>query len=252
MEYTVQQLAELAGISARTLRYYDQIGLLKPARINDSGYRIYGGEEIDLLQQILFYKALGFSLEEIKNVVTATDFHRLTALENQREQLLIKREQLDLMLANLEKSIAAQKGEIKMTAREKFEGLKHEMISANEKEFGQEVREKYGDEAMDSANAKLSGLSKEKFDEMQALEKELKELLARAMKTEDPAGELAQRVAALHKKWLLFFWSEYSKEAHAGLAHMYVQDPRFKAYYDEIEPGAAKFLRDAIVVFTQE
>ena len=89
MEYTVQNLGKLAGVSTRTLRYYDEIDILKPARINSSGYRIYGQAEVDRLQQILFYRELGVSLDRIKEIVTASSFNGATALKEHREQLLL-------------------------------------------------------------------------------------------------------------------------------------------------------------------
>ena len=88
MEYTVQKLSRLAGVSTRTLRYYDEIGILKPARINSSGYRIYGQAEIDRLQQILFYRQLEVSLDHIKELVTAPTYDGTQALREHREQLL--------------------------------------------------------------------------------------------------------------------------------------------------------------------
>src|SRR3954451_1504741 len=106
MEYTVQKLASLAGVSTRTLRYYDEIGILKPARINSSGYRIYGPAEVDRLQQILFYRELGVSLDHIKKIITAPSFNGPIALKEHHEQLLDKRKQLDLLIANVEKTIA--------------------------------------------------------------------------------------------------------------------------------------------------
>lgn len=81
MQYTVQKLAKLAGISSRTIRYYDEIGILKPARINSSGYRIYGTEEVDLLQQILFYREFDVTLEDIKNIITSPSYNVETALK---------------------------------------------------------------------------------------------------------------------------------------------------------------------------
>src|SRR4051812_26740937 len=105
MEYTVQKLARLAGISTRTLRYYDEIGILKPARINSSGYRIYGQTEVDRLQQILFYRELGVSLEQIREIVTSSSFNGVTALKEHREKLLEKRKQLDLLIDFKECSI---------------------------------------------------------------------------------------------------------------------------------------------------
>ncbi|MNR05058.1 HTH-type transcriptional activator mta [compost metagenome] len=96
MEYTVQHLGKLAGISTRTLRYYDEIELLMPARINSSGYRIYGQAEVDRLQQILFYRELGIPLEQIKEMMTSPSFDETNALRDHREQLLDKRKQLDI------------------------------------------------------------------------------------------------------------------------------------------------------------
>ena len=133
MEYTVNKLSKLAGISARTLRYYDEIGILKPARINSSGYRIYGQSEVNLLQQILFYKELGMPLENIKDIITDPTFDGNQALIEHHHKLLEKRKQLDLLILNIEKTIASVKGEIKMTDKEKFEGFKEKMINDNEK-----------------------------------------------------------------------------------------------------------------------
>lgn len=250
MEYTVQKLGRLAGISTRTLRYYDEIGILKPARINSSGYRIYGRAEVDRLQQILFYRELGVSLESIKSIVTAPAFDGAAALREHREKLLEKRQQLDQLIANVEKTIALTEGRIKMTDKEKFEGFKQKMLDENEKKYGKEIREKYGSEAVEKSNAKLKGMTEAQYDEVTKLAEEVMSTLAEAFKTGDPAGELAQKAAELHKKWLMYYWPEYSKEAHAGLAQMYVDDERFTAYYDKGQPGTAAFLRDAILIYT--
>ena len=250
MEYTVQKLGSLAGISTRTLRYYDEIGILTPARISSSGYRIYGQKEVDKLQQILFYRELGVSLESIKDIVSAPSFNGANALMEHREKLLEKREQLDMLIANVDKTIALTEGRIKMSNKEKFEGFKQKMVDDNEKKYGKEVREKYGKDTVEKSNAKVMNMSQEQYDEVTALAAQVTETLAEAFATGNPAGELAQKAADLHKKWLTYYWSEYSKEAHAGLAQMYVDDSRFTAYYDEKQPGTAEFLRDAILVYT--
>ena len=152
MEYTVQKLGLMAGISTRTLRYYDEIGILKPARINSSGYRIYGQAEVDKLQQILFYRELGVSLENIKDIVNDPSFDCLKALGEHREKLIEKRKQLDLLIANVDKSIASLERKISMTDPEKFEGFKQKIIDDNEKKYGKEIRAKYGDEQVDRSN----------------------------------------------------------------------------------------------------
>ncbi|MFF2875415.1 MerR family transcriptional regulator [Gottfriedia sp. NPDC057991] len=251
MEYTVQKLGLLAGISTRTLRYYDEIGILKPARINSSGYRIYGQAEVDRLQQILFYRELGMNLENIKEIITSPDFNSAKALNEHREQLLDKRKQLEILISNVEKSIALAEGRMTMSNIEKFEGFKKDMIEENEKKYGKEAREKYGDEAVNKANQKVMNMSEEDHKEVTRLAEELAKTLAEAFKTGDPSSEIAQKAAELHKQWLTFYWSKYSKEAHAGLAQMYVDDERFRAHYDKEQPGTAEFLRDAIHIYTQ-
>jgi DNA-binding transcriptional MerR regulator len=250
MEYTVQKLGRLAGISTRTLRYYDEIGILKPARVNSSGYRIYGEAEVDRLQQILFYRELGLSLDSIREIVTAPSFDRADALIEHREKLLGKRAQLDLLIANVDKTIALTERRITMSDKEKFEGFKQRMIDDNEKKYGKEIREKYGEDAVNKSNEKLANMTQEEHDEVERLRKEVDATLAEAFKNGDPASVIAQKAADLHKQWLTHYWSEYIKEAHAGFAQMYVDDERFKANYDYKQPGTAEFLRDAIRIYT--
>ncbi|MBN2910406.1 MerR family transcriptional regulator [Polycladomyces sp. WAk] len=249
MEYTVQKLARLAGVSTRTLRYYDEIGILKPARINSSGYRIYGQAEVNRLQQILFYKELGVSLDVIKEIVTSPSYDGAKALREHREQLLAKRKRLDVLIANVEKTIASMEGRIIMTDQEKFEGFKQQMIDENEAKYGKEIREKYGDDVVNRSNEKLKNMTKEEYEEVTRLADEVLATLAEAFENGDPASDIAQKTAELHKQWLMYFWGEYSKEAHANLAQMYVDDERFKAYYEK-QPGMTEFLRDAIHIYT--
>ncbi len=246
----MQKLGKLAGISTRTLRYYDEIGILKPARINSSGYRIYGQEEVDKLQQILFYRELGVSLTDIKNIINESSFDGFNALIEHRQKLLEKRNQIDLLIANVEKTIATKSGGIKMSNKEKFEGFKQKLIDENEKKYGKEIRGKYGEEEINKSNAKLKGMSEKEYAEVANLAEEVMSTLEAAFKTGYPSGELAQKTAELHRKWISYYWSSYSKEAHAGLAQMYVDDERFTAYYDAKQPGMAAFLRDAIFIYT--
>lgn len=250
MEYTVQKLASLAGVSSRTLRYYDEIGILKPARINSSGYRIYGQKEVDILQQILFYRELDVSLDTIEDIITAPTFDSKAVLQEHRQQLLKKRERLDLLISNVEKTIEQEEGSRKMSDQEKFEGFKEKMIEENEKKYGDEIREKYGNDVVNQSNKQLKGMSQEQYEEWGNLSAAVMDTLKEAFVEGDPASELGQKVADLHRQWLSYSWPSYSKEVHAGLAQMYVDDERFTAYYDKEQPGLAKFLRDAILIYT--
>ena len=252
MEYTVNALSRIAGVSKRTLRYYDEIKLLAPKRKNSNGYRIYGEQEVEKLQQILFYRNLDMPLEEIKQILNDVYFDSETALIDHRQRLLAQKVQLDQLLTTIDKTLASKRGEFNMSDKEKFEGFKKEIIEKNEAQYGEEIREKYSTETVENSNQKFAGLSQEEYDHMQQLSTQILEDLKAAMQTKNPESEEALQVAELHKEWLAFTWPSYSKEAHRGLAQMYVDDPRFTKYYDEpAGKGAAEFLRDAVFSYTK-
>jgi DNA-binding transcriptional MerR regulator len=250
MEYTILKLAGMAGISTRTLRYYDEIGILKPARMNSSGYRIYGQKEVDRLQQIMLYREMGVNLSSIHEILSSDSYDDTAALAEHLTKLLAQRQQLDLLITNVEKTIQYRKGKIKMSDKEKFNGFKQKMIDENEKKYGKEIREKYGDEQVEQSNKKLLNMTEEQYNSFQKLEQEVLDTLEAAFVIGDPAGELAQKAADLHRQWLSYTWGSYSKEAHAGVAQMYVDDERFTKYYDKKQPGMAAFLRDAVRIYT--
>lgn len=250
VEYTVQKLAKLAGVTGRTLRYYDEIGILKPARISASGYRIYGQAEVDMLQQILFYRELELDLESIQKIINAPSFNEVEALKEHRDKLLTKQKRLEGLIESVDRTLAAKEGSITMSDKEKFEAFKQNMIDKNEEKYGEEIRGKYGNETIDKSNAKVKGMSKGQYEQGEKLGEEVLNALNEAFKTGDPAGELAQKAADLHRQWLGYYWDSYSKEAHAGLAQMYVDDERFTTFYDKKQTGTAEFLRDAIYIYT--
>lgn len=249
MEYSVNQLSKMAGVSPRTLRYYDEIGLLRPLRVAASGYRLYGRNEVDTLQQILFYRSLDFPLAAIKEILSDPHFDRERAFAEHLSSLLAKRERLDALIDNVQKSLAALKGEETMTDREKFEGFTAQLVAENEQKYGREIREKYGNQIVEESNAKLKNMSQAQYDESIRLNHEFEAVLKEAIATGDVGGELAQRACDLHKQWLCIFYPRYNREYHRSLAEMYVQDERFQAHYDKLAPGCAKFLRDAIHIY---
>ena len=249
MEYSINKLSRMSGVSTRTLRYYDEIGLLKPARVASSGYRIYGQKQLDTLQQILFYRELEFSLEAIKKLLSAPEFDAEQAFETHLAALQNKRERLDRLIANVSRSISAMKGDYTMPDQEKFEGFKQALIDENEQKYGAEVRAKYGDAAADASNANLKHLTQAQYDESERLRAVFEETLKAAFGTGDPAGELAQKACGLHKQWLCVFYPSYSREYHMGLGELYTSDERFRANYDKLASGCTEFLRDAINIY---
>lgn len=253
MEYTVQQLAKLAGVSARTLRWYDKTGLLRPGR-EENGYRVYTVREVDRLQQILFYREMGFELARIGELLMQDEADRLAALLRQKQALTDRQRQIERLIATVDQTIASIKEDLPMTDKEKFEGFQKEQVEQNEKQYGAEVRAAYGDEAMDAANRKRMSLSQAQYTQMTELAETINRRLAAAVAAgADPAGDEGRQIAQLHKDWLLYTWNFYTPAAHAALAQGYVADERFTAYYDAAAcPGAAVFLRDAVCAFCAE
>lgn len=252
MEYSIKELADLAGVTTRTLRYYDEISLLKPRRINSSGYRIYGEDEVDLLQQILFYKSMDMKLKDIKEIISGPDFDIPIALMDHLQQLVLRRNQLDQLISTVEKTIAYNKGEIRMSNKEKFEGFKNEKLAENEKKFGKEVRAIYGEGNVESSSKRFMNLSEDAYRRMGDIEGEMFGYLKEVVKTKNLESEIAKKVYEIHKSWLAFTWESYSVDAHMGLAKMYVEDERFAKYYDtRAGVGAAKLLHDIIIKYAK-
>lgn len=251
MEYTTSEMAALSGVTTRTLRYYDAIGLLKPAAIRSNGYRIYGPDQVDTLQQILFYRELEFPLNRIRSILTAPDYARESALSEQLEALKARQKRIETLIATATRTLDALKGDLIMKDTEKFEGFKAEIIAKNEDRYGAEIRSRYGDATVDGVNARIQGMSEETWQRAQALEKDVAQALKCAAATGNTTGEEARKLCGLHSQWLKCYWTPgmYTPAAHIALAQGYVTDERFAAYYDAIVPGGATFLRDALVAF---
>ena len=230
MEYSIQELARLSGVTTRTLRWYDQIGLLKPGRVAENGYRRYGPAQVDRLQDILYYRALGVELAQIRACLDEGERARLDGL----------------IRSDTDTIHAEERNEI-MRDEQKFEVFKRQAVERNEALYGREVREQYGDAQMDEANAAVMGLTQEQYRTWTGLGEEIRAGLERAVSEKlPPEGEEGRRIAALHRRWLTLTGSRYDPGKHRGLAALYTEDPRFTAYYDRSVPGCAQFLRAAV------
>lgn len=247
MEYNISQLSKLSGVSARTLRYYDEINLLHPSRTNEAGYRFYGDKEVNLLQQILFYRERGLSLEKIRFILYDENFDMLKALNEHLTELENRRERLSKLIDTVKDTIASVKGEFIMCDSEKFEAFKKDVVDQYEKLYGEEAREKYGDSEVDMAVNKVLSLSKEDYEKFQTLGKKVMEALKAAVISKaSPESETGRSVASLHKEWLGYSWKDYTEQKHKGVVSLYVQDERFKKYYDREQDGCADFLLAAV------
>lgn len=247
MEYSIRELSELAGVSARTLRYYDEINLLKPLYVNDAGYRYYGEKELVILQQILFYRERGFELKNIQKIIYQENFDVMNALEDHLRELEERRKHMESLIRTVKQTILSMKGEYHMSDQEKFQAFKERLIRENEEKYGAEIREKYGDEEMDASNQKLLNMTEEEWERFHSLGAEicnrLKEAVLAGIK---PDSEEAKRIVILHKEWLSKTWKQYTAEAHKAIANGYICDERFKMYYDKEVPGCAQLLEQAI------
>lgn len=243
--HTIQQLAALAQVSTRTLRYYDEIQLLAPAQYSEAGYRLYGEAEENRLQQILFYKELGMPLEQIKAILAADDFNALAALQSHKATLEKKQQRIHALLQTITTTINHLEEEIIMPTQEKFEGFKAQQIANNEKQFGKEVRQKYGTTTIDKANAKYQSLTQSQMQEAQAIEQQLFATLALAIS--ENMMQYDEQIANLHAAWLQFFLPQYTEGLHQGIVEGYLADERFIHYYDkQIAEGATAILHRAI------
>ena len=239
MQYTVKQLADLAKVTRRTLHYYDQIGLLEPESVAENGYRIYGERAVYRLQQILFYRELGFSLDEIQTALNHPDFNLLQALESQHNGLLERRERLDRLIQSVELTKMRLKGEIRMDDQQLFEAFSDEQ----EKQYAMEAVQTWGEEAARGIR-KWHAYGEQKQaairQEGNAIYLDMVKLL-----DQNPESPQVQDVVARWHQHMRYFY-EPSKERLLGLGEMYVESPDFRATFDRIHPDLASFMRSAI------
>ena len=232
-EYSIQQLAKLSGVTTRTLRWYDTLGLLKPQRAAENGYRRYTQADVDRLQDILFYRALGVELRSIKACLDDPSFDRLAALRRHLQALEHQRAELDGLIQSVKDTIEAQERNQPMSNEKKFEAFKRRAAAENEAKYGREVREKYGEQEAKDAQETFLGLSEEQYTAFETLGKTLQ-------------AKLGREIAELHRDWLRVTDRHYTPQRHRGIAQLYVMDERFTTYYDKDVPGCAKFLCDAV------
>ncbi|MBO1004644.1 MerR family transcriptional regulator [Pseudogracilibacillus auburnensis] len=240
----VKEVAELVGISVRTLHYYDEIGLLKPDNITESGYRLYSERNLEQLQQILFFRELGFPLKEIRMMMENPAFSQFEALQMHKKVLLKKREHLDILIKTIDKTIAFSKGEIEMTKEERFAGF-----NFDQDEFEQEARERWGDEAIDASKAKIANLSK---NEKRNMEEAFEEVYTKLAEVRYFPAESVEAQQAIEEWWVyLNKIGNYTLEAFKGLGEMYISDERFTKNIDAYGEGLAQFMCDAMRVFAE-
>ena len=252
MEYSIQALSRLSGVTTRTLRWYDEIGLLKPVRVAESGYRYYGPQEVDRLRDILYFRALGVELARIRECLDDPSFNRLAALRGHLTALEARKAQLEQLIHSVRETIRCEERNEIMSDQKKFEAFKAQTLEQYEAAYGQEAREKYGDEPVETVKATIRGLTQEQYEEWTSLGQEIGQRLETAVRSGlSPQSEEGREITALHRRWLTLTGNKYDAAMHRGLGELYVADERFTAYYDKSVPGCARFLRDAIAAWAR-
>ncbi|WP_099204641.1 MerR family transcriptional regulator [Scatolibacter rhodanostii] len=236
-----KEVAAISGVSVRTLHHYDEIGLLCPQRNPQNDYREYREEDIDALQQILFFKECGFSLTQIKALLQQPDFNQEKAFELQKKFLLHEKKRIDQMLKTLNKTMQAQKGEIVMSQKEKFDGF-----DFTQNPYEEEAKNLWGKQAVQHVNELPTEGKMDLGEDMQNLFIELAQITA------EPDSEETQQAM---KKMFAFFNSrfgyQYTPQAFAGVGQLYITDERFQKNIDQFREGLSAFLAESMKIFAE-
>lgn len=242
---TVAEAARLAGVSVRTLQYYDKIGLLAPDGVTEAGYRLYGEPALERLQQVLFYRELGFALKDIAQILADPAFDVKRALEQHRALLVAKQERLARLTRHVDNLL-------KGGGRTEFDAFDESEIMELREKYAAEAKERWGHtEAWAQSEARAKGYSKEQWAEVDAAQQEVFEVFAASM-DDGPAGAAAQEAVARWQAHISKYFYDCSDEILAGLGEMYAADERFRGNIDRTAEGLAEFMRDAIRVYCGE
>ena len=233
----INEVAKLTGVSARTLQYYDEIGLLIPEKL-DNGYRDYSDENLDKLQKILFYRFLKFKLNDIKELLDG-DIDSLKILEQQRELILKEKEKFEVILQNIEKTIKTYKGEQKMTIEEKFNGFKKEDLN----KYEDQAIEKYGKETLEESKKRQSGKEDIVAEKFNSVFRSMAEYRKNNIDIEEK--EVQSKVEELYN-YMNKYAFDCSVEVFSYIGKGYSQNPEFKNNIDKFGEGVAEYTSKAI------
>ncbi len=236
MKMQIKEFAEFSGVSVRTLHYYDEIGLLKPAEVDEhTGYRFYDEKSLLRMQEILFYRELDFSLKDIGKILASPNYNKVKALQEQKALLTIKKERLEKLISAIDD---AEKGKNIMKA---FDNSEYE-------KFKDEVKEKWGDtEAYSEYTEKSKSYNKDKYNSLaEDMDEILAEFAACMKNGAEYDSEEAQSLVIKLQNHITENYYTCTKQILAGLGQMYVADERFRDNIDKYADGTAQFISEAI------
>jgi DNA-binding transcriptional MerR regulator len=239
---TVGEVAELAGVTVRTLHHYDELGLLSPSGRSEAGYRLYSYDDLARLREILLWRTLGFSLSEIAALLDDPGHDRLAALERQRHLIETEIERLGTLAAAVDAAIAAHMNGTRLEEAKMFEGF-------DPGEYEEEARERWGHtEAYQESARRTAAYGEAEWNEIRAEAESITRELVALMRAGQPAdGPQVRALAERHRAHISRWFYPCSPQMHRGLAEMYVADDRFARVYEREAAGLAAYFRDAIV-----
>ncbi len=243
--YTVKQLCDLAGVTPRTLHYYDQIDLLKPSEVGDNGYRYYDDAALLRLQQILFYRELDVGLLQIKDVLDAPDFDLVTSLQGHRDALLARINRLQTLVQTVDSTIMHLVGEVKMSTDQIFSGFSEEQQKQYEAEIAADPR--YDQDKVKELQRNWGSYSKAKKDQIMQEGKDIYADLVAVMDKGADSPDVQVIMARWHQHLRYFY--EPTPEILRGLGQMYNQSPGFIANFQKLHPDLPAFLEQAVTVY---
>ena len=246
MAYTVNKLAKLSGVSVRTLHFYDEIGLLKPAYHGSNNYRYYEEEQLLMLQQILFFRELDLPLADIQRIMSSNDFDKVEALNSHRHILDKNLERTQKLIKTIDKTISHLRGKEKMKNEELYYGFESEKQKLYEKELV--TKGIVSQDFMDECKAKTKYKSQKDHDNFIKEMKEINLALISAIDNKQkPSAAKVQEIIRRHHAWV--GWNP-DKEKYIGLSQLY-QTPEFKQFYDNLHPELLQFIVEAMQVFAE-
>ena len=242
--YTVGQVAELTGVTVRTLHHYDEIGLLAPFDRTPAGYRVYVRSDLERLQEILFFRELGFSLDEIAAVTGDPAYDRRRALARQRDLLRSRVRHMEAIIAAVDEALKAEEEGMQMSERDMFEVFG----DFDPRDYEQEAAERWGETAAYAELARrTSRYTKDDWQQITGEAESIAEAFAAALRGgAPPESDSTMDIVERHRQHIDAWFYPCSHEAHDGLGAMYVADARFAAYWNEREAGLAAYVSAAI------
>ncbi|WP_454782310.1 MerR family transcriptional regulator [Legionella sp. WA2022007384] len=249
MKYTIKQLAKLSGISTRTLRFYDEIGLLKPAFYGDNQYRYYQEEQLLLLQQILFFRELEFPLNTIKEILSCNDFDKIKSLQQQKSSLQSNVERTQTLIQTIDKTISHLRGQYKMNIEEMFEGF--DPIKQQEHEQYLVEAGVLSEQQIDDSWNKVPHWKKTDWEAFKASGEQLNRALTNALEQGlNIESTAVQDLIQQHYDWVKNCWTP-TKETYLGLGQTYLDHPDFRDFFNRYHPDLVEFLTAAMSVFAK-